>query len=163
MSSVNELKIRHPTLLVLTSPVIPNRCLLGQGVQDLANSAGQPSSESTGQFDSGQYQPGQYDDGQYKPGQYNQGQNNPDGGSEFDDGSYRPGEKVTFPALPDFDFAYAVKDEASGNDYAVNESNKGGAYRVLLPDGRYQVVQWLIDEGGIYRTRISYIQADQAQ
>ena len=54
-----------------------------------------------------------------------------------DDGQNRP--EVNFPALEDFDFSYAVKDEASGNNFSVNESNKGGAYRVLLPDGRTQV------------------------
>ncbi|XP_037072752.1 pro-resilin-like [Pollicipes pollicipes] len=129
--------------------------------------------DQTGQFDDGQYQPaGQYDDGQYRPGAYNTGQysatdqgagNSGQYRPVGDDGSYRPEEHVTFPPIEDFEFAYAVKDDASGNDYAVNESNKGGAYRVKLPDGRYQIVQYVIDSRGIYRTKISYIQADGSQ
>lgn len=46
------------------------------------------------------------------------------------------------------DFSWAVKDEASANDYANQERSDGevvtGSYRVLLPDGRTQVVTYRV-------------------
>ena len=51
-----------------------------------------------------------------------------------------------------YEFAWAVKDEPSYNDYAHSEKNDGkvvtGQYRVLLPDGRTQIVTYRADENG---------------
>ncbi|XP_042855741.1 cuticle protein 19-like [Penaeus japonicus] len=52
------------------------------------------------------------------------------------------------PGMP-FDFAYAVKDDYTGNDFAHDETSDGkvtsGSYRVLLPDGRTQIVTFTAD------------------
>jgi len=51
-----------------------------------------------------------------------------------------------------FNFDWAVKDEDSSNDfghYAVSDGNTvTGSYRVLLPDGRVQIVTYKADENG---------------
>ena len=50
-----------------------------------------------------------------------------------------------------YSFAWAVKDDPSYNDYAHQETgdDKGyvtGSYRVLLPDGRTQTVNYKADD-----------------
>ncbi|XP_042889398.1 DNA-directed RNA polymerase II subunit rpb1-like [Penaeus japonicus] len=56
-------------------------------------------------------------------------------------------------------FTYDVKDDYSGNDFGHQESRHGhtasGQYRVLLPDGRTQVVTYTADETG-YHPVITY-------
>jgi len=51
-----------------------------------------------------------------------------------------------------YEFAWAVKDEPSYNDYAHSEKSDGnvvtGQYRVLLPDGRTQIVTYKADSYG---------------
>ena len=51
-----------------------------------------------------------------------------------------------------YSFAWAVKDEPSYNDYSHQENSDGkvvtGSYRVLLPDGRTQIVTFKADEHG---------------
>ena len=58
---------------------------------------------------------------------------------------------VLQPPQP-YNFAWAVKDDASYNDYAHQESSDGkavtGQYRVLLPDGRTQIVTYKADDYG---------------
>ncbi|XP_064122676.1 nematocyst expressed protein 4-like [Macrobrachium nipponense] len=58
-----------------------------------------------------------------------------------------------------YDFGYAVRDDYSGNDFAHQETREGysttGEYRVLLPDGRVQVVTYTADETG-YHPVVSY-------
>ncbi|XP_063980607.1 probable serine/threonine-protein kinase clkA [Diachasmimorpha longicaudata] len=48
-----------------------------------------------------------------------------------------------------YDFGYAVKDSATGNDFGRRESSDGetvrGEYRVQLPDGRVQIVTYTAD------------------
>ena len=55
------------------------------------------------------------------------------------------------PPMP-YNFAWAVKDEPSYNDYAHTESSDGkavtGEYRVVLPDGRTQIVTYKADDYG---------------
>ena len=52
------------------------------------------------------------------------------------------------PAMP-YNFAYAVDDAASYNNFGHQESNDGkvttGSYRVALPDGRTQIVTYKVD------------------
>lgn len=52
-----------------------------------------------------------------------------------------------------------MKDEASGNDFGHEESRDGdfvkGQYRVLLPDGRMQIVKYEADQNG-YRPTVEY-------
>ncbi len=55
------------------------------------------------------------------------------------------------PPMP-YEFAWAVKDEPTKNDYAHEAKSDGkvviGSYRVLLPDGRTQIVSYRADENG---------------
>ncbi|XP_029044181.1 homeobox protein 2-like [Osmia bicornis bicornis] len=48
-----------------------------------------------------------------------------------------------------YEFGYAVKDQATGNDFGRRETSDGetvrGEYRVQLPDGRMQIVTYTAD------------------
>ncbi|XP_042855737.1 cuticle protein 19-like [Penaeus japonicus] len=59
-----------------------------------------------------------------------------------------------------FDFAYAVKDDYTGNDFAHDETSDGkvtsGSYRVLLPDGRTQIVTFTADHHAGYVANVAY-------
>ena len=60
-----------------------------------------------------------------------------------------------------YSFAYAVKDDPSYNDYAHQETadDKGvvnGQYRVLLPDGRTQTVNYKADDYTGYIADVKY-------
>lgn len=58
-----------------------------------------------------------------------------------------------------YKFNWAVKDEESKNDYAQEQESDGtvvtGMYRVLLPDGRTQIVTYRADENG-YQAQVTY-------
>ncbi|CAB3388340.1 Hypothetical predicted protein [Cloeon dipterum] len=58
-----------------------------------------------------------------------------------------------------YEFKYDVNDPASGSDFGHRESRDGdyvqGEYRVLLPDGRTQIVKYEADQNG-YRPTIEY-------
>ena len=59
-----------------------------------------------------------------------------------------------------YEFAWAVKDEPSYNDYSHQAKSDGklttGTYSVVLPDGRTQVVTYK-DEGYGYVADVKYI------
>jgi len=59
-----------------------------------------------------------------------------------------------------YDFAYAVKDEESGNDFGQEETRDGdstsGSYYVLMADGRMQVVNYSVDADSGYVVDIQY-------
>ncbi|KDR13342.1 pro-resilin-like [Zootermopsis nevadensis] len=59
-----------------------------------------------------------------------------------------------------YQFGYAVKDYASGNDYNRHETSDGntiqGEYRVQLPDGRTQIVTYIADWKNGYRADVRY-------
>ena len=59
-----------------------------------------------------------------------------------------------------FDFGYGVQDEYSGNDFGHNSNSDGnvvtGEYRVLLPDGRTQIVKYTADHYNGYQAEVSY-------
>ncbi|XP_076065102.1 cuticle protein 7-like [Oratosquilla oratoria] len=63
------------------------------------------------------------------------------------------------PGMP-FEFAYAVKDDYSGNNFAHDEKSDGdvtsGSYRVLLPDGRTQIVTFTADHHNGYVAQVTY-------
>ncbi|XP_071534970.1 larval cuticle protein A2B-like [Panulirus ornatus] len=63
------------------------------------------------------------------------------------------------PGMP-YEFAYAVKDDYSGNDFAHDEKSDGtvtsGSYRVLLPDGRTQIVTFTADHTNGYVAEVTY-------
>ncbi|XP_037775730.1 cuticle protein 19-like [Penaeus monodon] len=63
------------------------------------------------------------------------------------------------PGMP-YDFAYAVKDDYSGNDFGHNENSDGnvvtGEYYVLLPDGRRQIVTYTADHNTGYVADVRY-------
>ena len=51
-----------------------------------------------------------------------------------------------------FEYAWAVKDEPSYNDYSHQTKSDGkvenGSYRVVLPDGRTQIVTYTANDDG---------------
>ncbi|KAF4520731.1 hypothetical protein B566_EDAN004851 [Ephemera danica] len=63
-----------------------------------------------------------------------------------------------------YEYRYEVNDGSSGSEFGHQEQRDGdvthGEYRVLLPDGRTQVVKYEADENG-FRPEITYIEADQ--
>ncbi|XP_014220548.1 pro-resilin-like [Trichogramma pretiosum] len=75
--------------------------------------------------------------------------------------SGQPGgaDHVHEPGMP-FDFNYAVKEDAFGNDYSHNAISDGdvtrGEYRVQLPDGRTQIVRYTADWKNGFNAQVSY-------
>ncbi|KAF6215489.1 hypothetical protein GE061_010243 [Apolygus lucorum] len=63
------------------------------------------------------------------------------------------------PGMP-FDFNYAVKDDYYGTDYSHNAVSDGdvvrGEYKVLLPDGRLQIVTYTADWKNGFNADIKY-------
>ncbi|CAK9818548.1 resilin [Anthophora plagiata] len=63
------------------------------------------------------------------------------------------------PGMP-FDFNYAVKEDAFGNDYSHNAISDGdvvrGEYKVQLPDGRLQIVRYTADWKHGFSAQVSY-------
>ncbi|XP_070523586.1 uncharacterized protein [Cardiocondyla obscurior] len=63
------------------------------------------------------------------------------------------------PGMP-FDFNYAVKDDAYGNDYSHNAISDGevvrGEYKIQLPDGRTQLVRYTADWQHGFSAQVSY-------
>ncbi|KAK7077147.1 hypothetical protein SK128_001583 [Halocaridina rubra] len=63
------------------------------------------------------------------------------------------------PGMP-YNFAYAVKDDYTGNDFGHDENSDGqvvsGSYRVLLPDGRIQIVTFTADHYNGYQAEVAY-------
>ena len=59
---------------------------------------------------------------------------------------------VFFQPPQPYSYSYAVKDDPSYNDYGHSETSDGkavtGSYRVLLPDGRTQIVTYKADSYG---------------
>ncbi|MCL4165112.1 UNVERIFIED_CONTAM: hypothetical protein GTU68_042770 [Idotea baltica] len=59
-----------------------------------------------------------------------------------------------------FNYAFEVKDEYSGNDFSHNTDSDGhvtkGEYRVLLPDGRTQIVSYVADHEDGYQAEVTY-------
>ncbi|XP_076065068.1 cuticle protein 7-like [Oratosquilla oratoria] len=74
---------------------------------------------------------------------------------------YNPPPPPTYnqPGMP-FAFAYAVKDDYSGNDYAHDQASDGkvtsGSYRVALPDGRIETVTFDADDYSGYVAKVTY-------
>ncbi|CAB0004514.1 unnamed protein product [Nesidiocoris tenuis] len=63
------------------------------------------------------------------------------------------------PGMP-FDFNYAVKDDYYGTDYSHNAVSDGdvvrGEYKVLLPDGRLQIVSYTADWKNGFNADVKY-------
>ncbi|XP_064118900.1 cuticle protein 19-like isoform X2 [Macrobrachium nipponense] len=59
-----------------------------------------------------------------------------------------------------FDFEYAVKDHYKGVDFDHNSNSDGkvvnGQYRVVLPDGRTQIVSYTADHYNGYQAEVTY-------
>ncbi|CAL4170377.1 unnamed protein product [Meganyctiphanes norvegica] len=59
-----------------------------------------------------------------------------------------------------YDYAYAVKDDYKGVDYSKSETSDGnevvGEYRVLLPDGRTQIVTYTADHYKGFVATVTY-------
>ena len=59
-----------------------------------------------------------------------------------------------------YEFAYAVKDAPSYNDFGHQESSDGkvvsGSYSVALPDGRTQTVTYKVDGDSGYVAEVKY-------
>ena len=58
-----------------------------------------------------------------------------------------------------YEFEWSVNDVESNNIYSHSESSDGtiaqGEYRVLLPDGRLQIVTFM-DRGNGYEAQVTY-------
>lgn len=58
-----------------------------------------------------------------------------------------------------YDFEYGVSDPDTGVEHSRNENSDGnvvrGEYRVLLPDGRTQVVTYF-DDGNGFNAEVTY-------
>jgi hypothetical protein len=67
---------------------------------------------------------------------------------------------IAFAQPTPYNFQYAVRDAASGNDYKQQESSDGrsvqGEYRVLLPDGRNQIVRYRADDATGFNADVQY-------
>ena len=59
-----------------------------------------------------------------------------------------------------FKFAYEVEDEYTGTQFEHNSNSDGkttqGEYRVLLPDGRTQIVKYVADHNDGYNAEVNY-------
>ena len=59
-----------------------------------------------------------------------------------------------------YNFAWAVNDVPSYNDFGQQEVNDGkittGSYRVVLPDGRTQIVTYKVDGYSGYVAEVKY-------
>ncbi|XP_042880420.1 pro-resilin-like [Penaeus japonicus] len=59
-----------------------------------------------------------------------------------------------------YNFGYEVVDPDSGNDFGHSETRNGdntsGQFRVLLPDGRVQVVTYTVNGDSGYIAQVSY-------
>ncbi|XP_071449990.1 pro-resilin-like [Hetaerina americana] len=60
-----------------------------------------------------------------------------------------------------YEFSYSVVDAYTGNDYSHSESGDGsgnvrGEYRVLLPDGRTQIVTYTATDQTGYNAQVTY-------
>ncbi|KAK4327952.1 hypothetical protein Pmani_001613 [Petrolisthes manimaculis] len=63
-------------------------------------------------------------------------------------------------SVPRYEFGYEVNAPEYGNDFAHAERRDGpdtsGQYRVLLPDGRIQVVTYTVSGDSGYVAEVSY-------
>ena len=59
-----------------------------------------------------------------------------------------------------FDFEYAIKDDYKALDFGHNSNSDGkvvnGEYRVVLPDGRTQIVTYTADHYNGYQAEVKY-------
>jgi len=59
-----------------------------------------------------------------------------------------------------YNYAWAVADPEAGLDFGQNENSDGnvvsGEYRVLLPDGRTQIVRYTSDHVAGYVAEVTY-------
>ena len=59
-----------------------------------------------------------------------------------------------------YQFSWAVKDEPTQNDYSHQETSDGqvvtGSYRVLLPDGRTQIVTYRVEGDSGFVAEVKY-------
>merc|ERR1739838_896875 len=83
----------------------------------------------------------------------------PDSAPQYGPPPSYPAPSYKEPGMP-FDFAYAVKDDYKGVDFAHDESSDGhvtsGSYRVALPDGRTQIVTFTATHEGGYVADVTY-------
>ena len=60
----------------------------------------------------------------------------------------------------DFEYQYAVKDDYAGVDFDAKKASDGaatnGGYRVVLPDGRTQIVTYTADDYSGYVADVQY-------
>ncbi len=72
-----------------------------------------------------------------------------------------PYHQPTYKPVPvPYNFAYGEKDDYAGTDFGHNESSDGntvtGSYRVVLPDGRIQTVNYVADHYSGFQAQVSY-------
>ncbi|KAG8234465.1 hypothetical protein J437_LFUL011864 [Ladona fulva] len=69
-------------------------------------------------------------------------------------------DRGKYPPMP-YEFAYSVLDAPSGNDYSHRETGDAsgrvsGEYRVLLPDGRTQIVTYTATDETGFKAQVTY-------
>merc|ERR1712127_123567 len=73
--------------------------------------------------------------------------------------SYEPVAHTKEPGMP-YNYGWAVADQVAGLDFGQEETSDGnlvtGEYRVLLPDGRTQVVRYTSDHVSGYVAEVTY-------
>ncbi|KAF6214519.1 hypothetical protein GE061_009262 [Apolygus lucorum] len=107
---------------------------------DVGSSYGVPQADYSG------YEGGGHYSGGYSGGGYDAGYSG--GYSGGNSGGYDHHHEEHHEAKP-YEFGYAVKDHHHGTDFGQQETSDGhnvkGSYRVLLPDGRVQIVTYHAD------------------
>ncbi|XP_046400460.1 pro-resilin-like [Ischnura elegans] len=87
------------------------------------------------------------------------GQYGGSGGNKHQGGGHHEDHSQWVPQP--YEYSYAVKDAYTGNDYSHSESGDGsgsvrGEYRVLLPDGRTQIVTYTATDQTGFNAQVTY-------
>jgi hypothetical protein len=81
------------------------------------------------------------------------------GGGGYNQGGGGGYKQESYPPRP-YNFAYAVNDHYSGANFGQMEKSDGqvtnGEYRVLLPDGRLQIVTYNADWKNGFNAEVKY-------
>nr|CAD7260224.1 unnamed protein product [Timema shepardi] len=85
--------------------------------------------------------------------------NTPSAGYGVPNAGYRGAQEDSLAEPANYEFNYEVQDSESGAEFGHEETRQDesaqGSYRVLLPDGRLQIVEYRADEEG-YKPEIRY-------
>ncbi|XP_046677170.1 pro-resilin-like, partial [Homalodisca vitripennis] len=163
---------------IVQASALPRRFSVSKPASSQYGGSGGQSQYGGGQskYGSGQSQYGggqsQYGGGQSQYGggqsQYGGGQsqygggNKYGGGNQYGGGASQYGSQDAYAEPANYDFSYEVNAPEYNVQFGHQESRQDmlarGSYRVLLPDGRTQVVEYEADQEG-YRPTVTYQEA----